>query len=65
MLKECNLDTTYTIKDIVENKDNILENENAINYILSKPDDYLEAFANLRENLLENFEKVFLIFCNR
>lgn len=50
MLKECNLNTKYTLEDLVNNKDGILEkvlsNSSAIDYILANANTYLEAFKN-------------------
>lgn len=49
MLRECEVDTKYTLEDLVNNKDGILEkvlsNNNAVDYILSNSDDYLDAFV--------------------
>lgn len=50
MLEACNIDKKYTLEDLVNNKDGILEkvlaNNNAVDYILSNPKEYLEAFVN-------------------
>lgn len=50
MLKECNIDTKYTLEDLVNNKDGILEkvlsNSKIVDYILNNPDNYLDAFKN-------------------
>ena len=50
MLKECKIDKRYTLEDLVNNKDGILEkvlsNSDAVNYLLSHPDEYLEAFTD-------------------
>lgn len=50
MLEACNINKKYTLQDLVNNKDGILEkvlsNNNAVDYILSNPEEYLEAFVN-------------------
>lgn len=50
LLEYCGINASYTIKELAQNKDGILEkvltNKNAVNYIISNPNEFLDEFIN-------------------